>query len=272
MPMSQAAATGEAVVAATDETVKLERNGDVAILTMCYAPHNLLGAPLANGIVAGLVQAETTHCRAVVLRSGLRHFSAGADLAMFENRGEAFNHGFDGLALLHAIENSPLPIIASVHGVALGGGLELALACDLVVAASSAKFGLVEATLGLHPLMGGIQRMAQRVGVARAKEIVMLARRFDAATFESWGVINRAVPDAQLLDVTMTLAQELATGPTIAHGCSKRLFNRFLDEGMAASDAAMAEIQAPIWASSDLAVGLRAFKEKGPGAARFGGN
>lgn len=256
----------------SDEAVKFERDGDVAVLTMRYAPHNLLGATLANGVVAGLDHAEKASCRAVVLRSGLRHFSAGADLALFENRGANLTQDFDALGVLHALEGHPLPIIACVHGVALGGGLELALACDFIIAASSAKLGLVEATLGLHPLMGGIQRMAQRVGVARAKEIVMLARRFDAATFESWGVINRAVPDAQLLDVTMTMAHELATGPTVAHACTKRLFNRFLNEGMAASDAAMAEIEGPIWASSDLAAGLRTFKEKGPGAARFTGN
>ena len=257
---------------ASDETVGFDRDGNVVILTMRYAPHNLLGAQLAAGVVAGLERARREGCRAVVLRSGLRHFSAGADLSLFEGGGERLKQDFEAVRLLRAIERHPLPIVASVHGVALGGGLELALACDLVVAASSAKLGLVEATLGLHPLMGGIQRMAQRVGVARAKEIVMLARRFDAATFEAWGVINRAVPDAQLLDVTMTMAHELAAGPTVAHACSKALLNRFLDEGMAASDAAMAEIEQPIWASNDLATGLRAFKEKGPGAARFAGN
>jgi len=263
--MVEAAAAGEAIV-------KFERDGDVAVLTMCHAPHNLLGARLAGAVVAGLDRAEKSGCRAVVLRSGLRHFSAGADLALFENGGESLKRDFDALGVLRALEGHPLPIVASVHGVALGGGLELALACDLIIASSSAKLGLVEATLGLHPLMGGIQRMAQRVGVARAKEIVMLARRFDAATFESWGVINRAVPDAQLLDVTMTMARELANGPTVAHACSKRLFNLFLNQGMAASDAAMAQIEAPIWASSDLVAGLRSFKEKGPGAVRFTGS
>src|SRR3546814_13979766 len=89
----------------------------------------------------------------------------------------------------------PIPIIASVHGVCLGGGFELALACDYIIAAQSAKIGSVEATLGLHPLMGGVQRQVQRAGMARAKEMSMLARRYDPATLERWGLINLVVPD-----------------------------------------------------------------------------
>ncbi len=254
------------------KSVTMVRDGDVAVLTMQYAPHNLVGEELLAGLLAGLKQAQASGCRAVVLRSGLRHFSAGADLALFYNKGAKYRSQVNALEVLQAFENLPLPIVACVHGVALGGGLELALACDLIVAAGSAKFGLVEATLGLHPLLGGIQRMIDRVGVARAKEFVMLARRHDAATLERWGVINRVVPDAQLEETAMTLAQELARGPTIAHGCTKRMANLFLSQGMSGADKAMAEIQVAIWESGDLGRGLAAFAEKGPGNAVFSGN
>ncbi len=254
------------------QSVSLERDGDVAVLTMQFAPHNLVGNVLLDGLMTSLAKAQSTGCRAVVLRSSLRHFSAGADLALFQNAGANFRSQVDLLALLRAFEELPVPVVASVHGAALGGGFELALACDMIVAAGSAKFGLVEATLGLHPLMGGIQRMIDRVGAARAKEFVMLARRIDAATLERWGVINRVVPDAQLHETTMTIAHELARGPTVAHGCTKRLANVYLREGMAAADNAMKEIQAPIWQSEDLKRGLAAFAAKGPGTAVFSGN
>ena len=91
---------------------------------------------------------------------------------------------------------------------------------DLIVAAQSAKIGSVEATVGLHPLMGGIQRLAQRAGATRAKEMAMLGRRYDAATLERWNIINCVVPDEELETATMVLAQELAHGPTLAHAAT----------------------------------------------------
>lgn len=254
------------------QSVSFEREGDVVVLTMRFAPHNLVGEALSKDLLACLDKAQADNCRAVVLRSSLRHFSAGADLALFANKGAAFQRQLNPLGLLRAFEELPVPVVASVHGVALGGGFELALACDMIVAAGSAKFGLVEATLGLHPLMGGVQRMIERAGTARAKEIVMLARRHDAATLERWGVINRVVPDDRLHETTMTIAQELARGPTVAHRCTKRLANVYLKEGMTVADQAMEEIQLPIWQSEDLKRGLAAFAEKGPGNAVFSGN
>ena len=99
----------------------------------------------------------------------------------------------------------------------------------------------------------------------------MLGRRYDAATLERWGLINRVVPDGQLRELTMTFAQELARGPTIAHCSTKRLANIYLEHGMTAADAAMSEVQKPIWASEDLQIGLRAFGDKGAALAAFKG-
>jgi Enoyl-CoA hydratase/carnithine racemase len=103
-------------------------------------------------------------------------------------------------------------VIASVHGVCLGGGLELALSCDYIIAASSAKIGSVEATLGLHPLLGGIQRQVQRIGALRAKEMSMLARRYDAPRWEM-GPDQSTVPEESLEKATMAIAEEFAQGP-----------------------------------------------------------
>jgi enoyl-CoA hydratase/carnithine racemase len=127
-----------------------------------------------------------------------------------------------------------------VHGVCVGGGFELALACDLIVAAQSAKIGSVEVTVGLHPLMGAVQRVAQRAGAVRAKEMAMLGRRYDAATLERWNIINRVVGDEELDTATMVLAQELAHGPSVTNTATKRLVVAAINDGVAAADEAMA--------------------------------
>jgi enoyl-CoA hydratase/carnithine racemase len=153
-----------------------------------------------------------------VLRSALRHFSAGADLDAMLAAAESGDGVIDRPVqeLLRTLEELPVPIVAAVHGICVGGGLELALACDLVVAAESARVGSVEATVGLYPLVGAIERVAQRAGVARAKEMAMLGRRYDARTLERWNVINRVVEDEHLDAAAMTLARELAGDPAVA--------------------------------------------------------
>lgn len=254
--------------------VEHEERGPVAVLTMVYRPYNLLGPKLIGAVAAQLQAAAAAGSRAIVLRSGLRHFCAGADVSLFsarieqEGRSQAALGAVDFLKLMELL---PVPIVASVHGVCLGGGLELALACDYVVAAASAKVGAVESALGLHPLMGGIQRQAQRIGALRAKEMSMLGRRYDAATLERWGLINLVVPDDSLEKATMSIAEELAHGPTLAHAATKRLVHIAVSEGVLAADEAMADVQQPIWASEDLKIGLASFRESGPGLAKFVG-
>jgi enoyl-CoA hydratase/carnithine racemase len=207
----------------------------------------------------------------VVVRSGLRNFCAGADVGLFERADSGQAPNVDVTEILRVFDDLPLPVLASVHGVCVGGGLELALACDLVIAAESAKLGSVEATIGMNPLMGAMQRVAQRAGVSRAKEMAMLGRRYDARTLERWNVINRVVPDEVLLDATNVLAQELANGPTVAHASTKRVLAVAINSGVRAADEAMAELQQELWSSADLREGLRSLTVNGPGAARFEG-
>jgi enoyl-CoA hydratase/carnithine racemase len=176
-----------------------------------------------------------------------------------------------------------MPIVASVHGVCLGGGFELALACDYIVAASSAKIGSVEVALGLHPLLGGIQRQVRRAGeTASSDRRTALPRctprrsRCSAGAtmprpLERWGLLNLVVADDALDEATFTIAEELAHGPTVAHAATKRLVHIAVNEGVLAADEAMAEIQQPIWASEDLKIGLKSFRENGPGLAKFTG-
>jgi enoyl-CoA hydratase/carnithine racemase len=248
-------------------------DGVVAILSLRYPPYNLLDPELSKLVIDGLRWAAAEGARAIVLRSALRHFSAGADLDAMLPAAESGDGVLDWplVELLRTFEELPVPIVAAVHGVCVGGGLELALACDLVVAAESAKLGSVEATVGLHPLMGAIQRVAQRAGAARAKEMAMLARRYDARTLERWNVINRVVEDEQLDAAAMTLARELAGGPTVAHAATKALVSTAVSRGVRAADEAMAELQKPIFRSDDFRAGVASSRSNGPGMARFQG-
>jgi enoyl-CoA hydratase/carnithine racemase len=231
-------------------------DGPVAVLTMQRAPHNFLDGALFGALINGMGWAAEQKARAVLLRSGLRNFCAGADIALFERVDRGVAPDLDATELLRVFDELPIPIVAAVRGVCVGGGLELALAADLIVAGESAKLGCVEATIGLNPLMGAIQRVTERAGAARAKEMALLARRYDARTLEKWNVINRVVPDEQLADVTLTLAHELANGPTVAHASTKAIVSYAVAHGTQATDDAMRELQKDLWKTDDLKVGL----------------
>jgi enoyl-CoA hydratase/carnithine racemase len=214
----------------TDAVLNVEK-GKLAILTMVYRPYNLTGPTLYRALLKALDEAVEVGSQAVLIKSGLRHFCAGADISLWDER--IANHGkpaFNPIDVLRGFEQLPIPIGAAVHGACLGGGLEIAMACDFILAAASAKIGSVEVTLGVHPLLGGIQRHVQRMGVARAKEMIMLGHRHDAA-LERWGLINRVVPDERLEEVTLTIATELANGPTVANGATKKLVATAVNEG-----------------------------------------
>src|SRR6202012_5095388 len=184
-------------LAMESDLVEREERGPVSLLTMVYGPYNLLGPKLMGALAAQLSAACDAGSRAIVLRSGLRHFCAGADVSLFGGRIEQGGRSraeIGGVDFLKLLELLPVPIVPSVHGVCLGGGFELALACDYIVAANSAKIGSVESALGLHPLLGGIQRQVQRAGAMRAKEMSMLGRPYAQATLERWGLVNLVVP------------------------------------------------------------------------------
>ena len=257
---------------AEETCVKISHEGPVAVLSMEFAPHNLLGLDLMDGMRKGLAAAKDAGARAILLKSGLRHFSAGADTSLFEDAmGPDGKMTVSPLEFLRELESFPLPIVAAVQGVCVGGGLEIALACDFILASRSSKIGSVEATIGLNPLMGAIQRQVQRAGIVRAKEMAMLGRRYDAETMEKWNIINRVVDDEKLEEAAMVIALEIANGPTLAHTITKKIANLAAEKGVEAADEAMEELQLPLWSSEDLQTGLESLMTQGPGLAVFKG-
>jgi enoyl-CoA hydratase/carnithine racemase len=251
--------------------VLYHKDGAVGVVTLSKPPHNLIDEALLDGLLSGYDRAIAEGCRAILLRSAMRHFCAGADVAGFAGGGRRRDQA--GLEkLLDALENVALPTVAAVHGAALGGGVELALTCDMIVAADTSSFGMAEASLGLLPLLGGVQRMVQRVGPARAKEMAMFGRRHDPAALERWGAINLVVAEAELPNASMSWARQLAAGPTVALRGIKTLANLSARHGIAGADAKQTEVNNLMWASEDQKRGLAAFVATGPGSAVFEGN
>jgi enoyl-CoA hydratase len=253
--------------------VRIERDGDVGVITLDHPPLNLFDAELMNDLAARLEDAEGEMLRALVIRGEGDVFTGGVDVHVFDDRTvDQARALFDDLIrIVHKLEAMPIPTIASVHGLCLTAGLELALGCDLLFASESARFGLVERVVGRTPAMGGTQRMAERAGPARAREFVMSGDLYDAATLERWNVVNRVYPDDDLREKTMKFAQRLATGPTRAHAATKAMVRRFLDEGVRGADAAIGDIAAPLFGTEDLQNAVDSFLAEGPGKATFTG-
>jgi dehydration protein DpgD len=213
----------------------------------------------------------------VLTGSGDRAFSVGQDLkelADRDARGAAGlssfgSRGKPGAPRLTDRFDITKPLIAKVRGYALGGGFELALACDLIVAARSASFGLVEKVIGLTPAMGGTQRLAERAGSGRAKEFVMAGRPFPAAELERWNVVNRVLPDAGFDEAARALARELAQGPTLAHAATKQVVRDYLEGGVELANDRVSEVAGELFASQDLQAAVRSFLDQGPGKATF---
>ena len=159
----------------------------------------------------------------------------------------------------------------AAHGLCLTAAFELSLACDLLVAAESARFGLVEIVVGLTPSMGGPQRLAERAGSARARELVYSGELFDAAALERWNVVNRVWPDEAFADEAHAFALRLANGPTRAHAATKRLVRAAVDDGVRAADALVPAASGPLFATEDLRGAVASFLREGPGKARYTG-
>lgn len=238
---------------------------------MMKPPHNLMDGEFLEALIASYRQVVDDGARSILLRSGMKHFCAGADVGGFGGGGAGSGSDMDAPTILDALESVPVPTVAAVQGAALGGGFELALTCDLIIASETAKFGLVETSLGLLPLLGGVQRVTQRAGAARGKEIALFGRRHDPRTLERWNILNLVVPDAELQDAARSWAHQLGNGPTVAYQGVKELANLTARTGLAAADAHQETANGAMWVTDDVKTGLAAFAESGPGTATFEG-
>lgn len=205
--------------------------------------------------------------RAVVLTgAGERAFCAGADLKERTGMSEPEVRAFlDQLGrTLRAMERSDCVFIAAINGAALGGGTELALACDLRVAAPTAELGLTEVRLGIIPGGGGTQRLPRLVGPARAKDLILTGRRVSAAEALAIGLVHRLAPEGRLLEVALGLAEQVAANAPLAVAAAKHAIDEGLVLGMDEALALEQRHYQTVLASEDRREGLAAFAEKRP--------
>lgn len=201
---------------------------------------------------------------AILTGAGDRAFVAGADIAEMSTMTTAQAKEFAdaGHAVCALIEQAPCPFIAAVQGFALGGGCELALACDFVYASEKARFGQPEVNLGIMPGFGGTQRLARRIGPGRARELVYTGDHILADQALAMGLVNAVVPPAELEERVLTVAKKIASKAPLAISASKRVMLRGLETDLPTGCELEAQAFAGLFGSEDQREGTRAFLEK----------
>lgn len=242
--------------------------GVVTVIRLNNPPLNLVSFELTKALGAALTTVEqAAEVRAVVLTAtGDRAFCAGSDVKEF-----ASLHGrvADGKlvtenAVYNQLADLPVPTVAAIEGDAIGGGLELALCCDLRVAADKALLGLPEVRLGVMPGSGGTQRLPRLIGLARAKELILLGELIDADTALRFGLVNRVVLPGRAERAARELAAKLATRGPVAVREAKYALDSTLDGSLAAGQAAELAASERVFSSEDMLEGAAAFANKRP--------
>jgi enoyl-CoA hydratase len=258
--------------AAPAELVHLDRRDDgVALVTLDHPKVNALSSALLDQLIDVAEQLTADPPGAVVVTGSDRIFAAGAEISEFGGPHDAAVLGGRFLKALDSVAAIPRMVVAAVHGYALGGGCELALACDLRFASSKARFGQPEILLGIIPGGGGTQRLARLVGVARAKDLILTGRQVAADEALAIGLVDRVVEPGELLDTALGYAAELAAGPLAAHALAKRAIDDGLDRSLADGLALEQEAFVDVFRTEDSQIGVASFLEHGPGQATFTG-
>jgi enoyl-CoA hydratase/carnithine racemase len=257
------------------DLVRVERDRDVAVVTLDNPKVNALSRALLQQLEAAALELAADPPGAVVVTGGDRVFAAGAEISEFTSgdgvlsREEVLELGGCFYRALDAVAAIPRATIASVSGYALGGGCELALACDFRVASEKAKLGQPEVLLGIIPGGGGTQRLPRLVGPARAKELMMSGRQVDAAEALAIGLVDEVVPHEALHDRVLELAARYAAGARHAQALVKRAVDEGLDGTLRDGLDLEQQLFADSFGTPDAPIGVRSFLEHGPGKADF---
>ncbi len=234
---------------------------------------NALNAATLDALEQAIATVAADAASRVLLVSGAgdKAFVAGADIAEMQSLNTAHAAAFSraGMRVMHALEALPVPVIALVNGYALGGGCELALACDWIIASERAVFGQPEVNLGIPPGFGGTQRLLRRVGRARAMGLITTGRQVRAEEALAIGLVTQVVPVAALMDTGLAIARTIAAKGPLAVKLAKQAVRHGADLDLARACAYETAQFAQAFASADQKEGMRAFLEKRP--ARFSG-
>jgi enoyl-CoA hydratase/carnithine racemase len=255
------------------ELVLVERRDDgVAIVTLNNPKVNALSQGLLAELRAAAEDLIANPPGAVVITGGERIFAAGADISEFggAERGRDITAGFH--SALNAVADIPRFVIAAVSGYALGGGCELALACDYRIAGERAVFGQPEILLGVVPGGGGTQRLPRLIGPSRAKEMMITGRQVKAEEALRIGLVDELVSGEELHERALALATEVARGPLKAQAMVKRAVDVGLDVPLADGLHLERKLFEEVFHTSDSEIGVKSFLEHGPGKAEFTGS
>lgn len=237
---------------------RFEQHGAVGKLILRASASSEPGVDFPSSLRASVRKAYASDIRVLHLTSESGSFAVADDLGEIGDHGSKFLEAFaaDIMASSRAIEELPIPTVASVSGLALGGGLELLLAFDFLVAAESAVLLFPEVSVGCVPMAGGAQRLADRVGSARATRIVLLSEPLPGKVAVDLGVATHLAPDAELAKIADELVQRLANGPTLAYGKARSLIRAWSSGGVSAADLITAQVTTGILDTKDGAEGM----------------
>jgi enoyl-CoA hydratase len=247
-----------------DQYILVEREDPIAVVTLNRADKlNALNWALVAELADRLEELDHDPAiRCVVLTgAGDRAFAAGADIAEMSDK-SAIDMASSGFDSWDRIRRLKMPLVAAVGGFALGGGHELALHCDLIVASEKAQFGQPEILIGVMPGAGGTQRLARTIGKYRAMELCLTARRITAQEAHEWGIVNRLVPDGQHLEEAKKLAREVAAQAPVAVRLIKEAILAAFDTPLEQGLLHEKRLFALLFASEDQKEGMRAFLAK----------
>lgn len=252
--------------------VHLERRPDgVAVIRLDNGKVNSLSTRLLGELRAAVDDLASELPGAVVVAGNDRMFAAGADISELAGPDEARVVGQAFTEALGALARLPRITIAAVAGFALGGGCELALACDLRVAADNARLGQPEILLGIIPGGGGTQRLTRLIGPARAKDLILTGRQVRAEEALAMGLVDEVVPASGVIARAIERAAELARGPVVAQGLAKQAIDQGLDGTLDAGLALEQELFAQVFTTEDSQLGVASFRRHGPAKAEFRG-
>jgi len=248
------------------DQVKLERRGRVAWVTIDHPPANALGQAMLDGLREAFaeIEGDRTLGASVITGAGGRFFAAGADIGEFASQGLGVARAqiADGQRLTLEMEQQRVPIVSAINGLALGAGLELAMACDIRIASRTAKLGQPEIALGIIPGWGGTQRLPRLVGRGRALEMLLSGEQLDANRALEMGLVNRVMEPDRLVDEAQALAEQLAGRAPLAVAAIRRAVAAGLDRPLEAGLLAERSEFEAVSRTADAQEGISAFVHK----------
>jgi enoyl-CoA hydratase len=253
--------------------VTFQEHDQLGEIVIDNPPENLFSGEVLTNLGAAIEDAEASNVRAVLLRAEGDNYSAGADASVFGNIGKAEASALAAAVIgyIHAIEGLMVPTVALIQGQCYAGAVETCMGCDLIWAAEGSQIGQIEAAAGGIPYAGGTQRLASRIGFARAAEMVFTAAVLPPETLLSWGAINRVLPPDRLLEEGRAFGQRLANGPPLANKAIKQILHAWRSGGVAAADRVNLDEGPTVMMSEDLKDGVESLVEYGLGHATFHG-